>query len=46
MSIPEAPGGGGNWDYRYYSLRDAYFLANGPRAHGTLPSVENDFAPD
>jgi GH15 family glucan-1,4-alpha-glucosidase len=27
-SIPEAPGSGRNWDYRYCWLRDAYFVVN------------------
>src|SRR5881397_1833882 len=27
-SIPEAPGSGRNWDYRYCWLRDAYFVIN------------------
>lgn len=27
-SIPEAPGTGRNWDYRYCWLRDAYFVVN------------------
>jgi len=27
-SIPEAPGSGRNWDYRYCWLRDAYFTIN------------------
>lgn len=27
-SIPEAPGSGRNWDYRFCWLRDAYFVVN------------------
>jgi GH15 family glucan-1,4-alpha-glucosidase len=27
-SIPESPGSGRNWDYRYCWLRDAYFVVN------------------
>jgi GH15 family glucan-1,4-alpha-glucosidase len=27
-SIPEAPGSGRNWDYRYCWLRDSYFVVN------------------
>ncbi len=36
-SIPEAPGTGRNWDYRYCWLRDAYFVV---RALNSLAEVE------
>lgn len=38
-SIPEAPGSGRNWDYRFCWLRDAYFVVsalNGLGATGTM----------
>jgi len=36
-SIPEAPGSGRNWDYRYCWLRDAYFVV---RALNSLSEVD------
>ncbi len=36
-SIPEAPGSGRNWDYRYCWLRDAFFVV---RALNSLAEVE------
>jgi GH15 family glucan-1,4-alpha-glucosidase len=35
-SVPEAPGSGRNWDYRYCGLRDAYFVV---RALNSLAEV-------
>lgn len=39
-SIPEAPGSGRNWDYRYCWLRDAYFVVNALNRLGTTNSME------
>ena len=36
-SIPEAPGSGRTWDYRYCWLRDAYFVVQGAEPHRRDP---------
>jgi pentatricopeptide repeat protein len=40
-SIPEAPGSGRNWDYRYCWLRDAYFVVHALNRLGTTKTMEN-----
>jgi len=39
-SIPEAPGTGRNWDYRYCWLRDAYFVVHALNRLGATRSME------
>jgi GH15 family glucan-1,4-alpha-glucosidase len=39
-SIPEAPGGRRNWDYRYCWLRDAYFVVNALNRLGATRTME------
>ncbi len=39
-SIPEAPAGGRNWDYRYCWLRDAYYVVNALNRLGTTHTME------
>ena len=39
-SIPEAPGSGRNWDYRYCWLRDAYFVVNALNRISTTQTME------
>ena len=39
-SIPEAPGSGRNWDYRYCWLRDAYFVVNELNRLGVTGTME------
>jgi GH15 family glucan-1,4-alpha-glucosidase len=39
-SIPEAPGSGRNWDYRYCWLRDAYFVVNALNSLGATDTME------
>jgi GH15 family glucan-1,4-alpha-glucosidase len=39
-SIPEAPGSGRNWDYRYCWLRDAYFVVEALNRLGTTETME------
>jgi GH15 family glucan-1,4-alpha-glucosidase len=39
-SIPEAPGSGRNWDYRYCWLRDAYFVVNALNRLGATRTME------
>lgn len=39
-SIPEAPGSGRNWDYRYCWLRDAYFVVNALNRLSTTNTME------
>ncbi|MGE5384480.1 MAG: glycoside hydrolase family 15 protein [Betaproteobacteria bacterium] len=39
-SIPEAPGGVRNWDYRYCWLRDAYFVVNALNRLGATRTME------
>jgi GH15 family glucan-1,4-alpha-glucosidase len=40
-SIPEAPGSGRNWDYRYCWLRDAYFVVEALNRLGTTEPMED-----
>ena len=40
-SIPEAPGSGRNWDYRYCWLRDAYFVIQALNRLGATRTMEN-----
>jgi GH15 family glucan-1,4-alpha-glucosidase len=39
-SIPEAPGSGRNWDYRYCWLRDAYFVVTALNQLGSTRTME------
>jgi GH15 family glucan-1,4-alpha-glucosidase len=39
-SIPEAPGSGRNWDYRYCWLRDSYFVVQGLNSLGATKTME------
>src|SRR5690606_30237953 len=39
-SIPEAPGSGRNWDYRYCWLRDAYFVIQALNQLGATRTME------
>ena len=39
-SIPEAPGSGRNWDYRYCWLRDSYFVVNALNRLSTTNTME------
>jgi GH15 family glucan-1,4-alpha-glucosidase len=39
-SIPEAPGSGRNWDYRYCWLRDAYFVVSALNRLGATRTME------
>jgi GH15 family glucan-1,4-alpha-glucosidase len=39
-SIPEAPGSGRNWDYRYCWLRDAYFVVKALNRVGATQTME------
>ena len=39
-SIPEAPGSGRNWDYRYCWLRDAYFTVQALNRLGATETME------
>jgi GH15 family glucan-1,4-alpha-glucosidase len=39
-SIPEAPGSGRNWDYRYCWLRDAYFVVHALNRLGDTQTME------
>jgi GH15 family glucan-1,4-alpha-glucosidase len=39
-SIPEAPGSGRNWDYRYCWIRDAYFVVNALNRLGATRIME------
>lgn len=39
-SIPESPGSGRNWDYRYCWLRDGYFVVNALNRMGTAHTME------
>jgi GH15 family glucan-1,4-alpha-glucosidase len=41
MSIPEAPGSGRTWDYRYCWLRDAYYALGAFRLLGHFEEREN-----
>ena len=40
-SIPEAPGTGRNWDYRYCWLRDAYFVVQALNRLGATRTMED-----
>jgi len=40
-SIPEAPGSGRNWDYRYCWLRDAYFVVKALNRIGATRTMED-----
>ncbi|GAA4025635.1 glycoside hydrolase family 15 protein [Actimicrobium antarcticum] len=40
-SIPEAPGSGRNWDYRFCWLRDAYFVVNALNSLGATATMEH-----
>ena len=40
-SIPEAPGSGRNWDYRYCWLRDAYYVVRALNRLGAADMLEN-----
>jgi GH15 family glucan-1,4-alpha-glucosidase len=40
-SIPEAPGSGRNWDYRYCWLRDAYFTVHALNRLGATRTTEH-----
>src|SRR5260370_14552422 len=39
-SIPEAPGSGRNWDYRYCWLRDSHFVVEALNRLGTTETME------
>ncbi len=43
-SIPEAPGTGRNWDYRYCWIRDAYFVVNALNRLGATRIMERYLA--
>jgi GH15 family glucan-1,4-alpha-glucosidase len=43
-SIPEAPGSGRNWDYRYCWLRDSYFVVHALNRLGTTGTLERYLA--
>lgn len=40
-SIPEAPGSGRNWDYRYCWIRDAYYVVRALNRLGDVEILEN-----
>ena len=40
-SIPEAPGSGRTWDYRFCWLRDAYFVVKALNRLGATETMEN-----
>lgn len=40
-SLPEAPGSGRNWDYRYCWLRDSYFVINALNRLGATKTMEH-----
>ncbi|MGI8525837.1 MAG: glycoside hydrolase family 15 protein [Pseudolabrys sp.] len=40
-SIPEAPGSGRNWDYRYCWLRDAFFVVSALNRIGATKTMED-----
>lgn len=42
-SIPEAPGTGRNWDYRYCWIRDAYFVIRALTSLAAVRTLENYF---
>lgn len=43
-SIPEAPGSGRNWDYRYCWLRDALFVVRALNSLSAVRTMENYFS--
>ena len=43
-SIPEAPGSGRNWDYRYCWIRDAYYTVQALNRLGALDVLENSLS--
>src|SRR5262249_45439450 len=43
-SIPEAPGSGRNWDYRYCWLRDSYFVVDALNKLGSTETMERYLA--
>ena len=43
-SIPEAPGTGRNWDYRYCWVRDAYFVIRALTSLAAVRTLENYFS--
>ena len=43
-SLPEAPGSGRNWDYRYCWLRDAYFVVKALNRIGATRTMEDFIA--
>lgn len=43
-SIPEAPGSGRNWDYRFCWLRDAYFVVHALNRLGATKTMEDYLA--
>jgi GH15 family glucan-1,4-alpha-glucosidase len=43
-SIPEFPGSGRNWDYRYCWLRDAYFVVDALNRLGSTKTMEHYLA--
>lgn len=40
-SVPEAPGSGRNWDYRYCWIRDAYYVVRALNRLGAADMLEN-----
>ncbi|MEM8811069.1 MAG: glycoside hydrolase family 15 protein [Pseudomonadota bacterium] len=42
-SIPEAPGSGRNWDYRYCWIRDAFFVVRALNSLSAVKTMENYF---
>ncbi|MEM8877751.1 MAG: glycoside hydrolase family 15 protein [Pseudomonadota bacterium] len=42
-SIPEAPGSGRNWDYRFCWIRDAFFVVRALNSLAAIRSMENYF---
>ncbi|MGE0232944.1 MAG: glycoside hydrolase family 15 protein [Flavobacteriaceae bacterium] len=42
-SIPEAPGSGRNWDYRYCWIRDAFFVVRALNSLASVGAMENYF---
>ena len=42
-SIPEAPGSGRNWDYRFCWIRDAFFVVRALNSLAAVRSMENYF---
>jgi GH15 family glucan-1,4-alpha-glucosidase len=43
-SVPEAPGSGRNWDYRYCWLRDTYFVVHALNRLGATKTMEDYLA--